>query len=93
MLPTMIIKADGKVFTVTPANKKTFQLKELQEAVKGFVEIIRLDRHRAIMVINEEGKLIDLPVNETATDLFQEQYGHGDYIVGDVLIAQYEQIE
>ena len=41
------------------------------------------------MVINEEGKLMNLPFNETATKLFHEEYPHlteFDVICGDAII-------
>ena len=93
MLQTMIIKTTGEIVTVSPDKGKTFSLRELQDTVGGFIEIIRLDNHKAFMVLHEEGKLIGLPINSKATKIFQEQYGTGDYIVGDVLIAQYNQID
>ena len=53
-------------------------LKDMQEQVGGFIEIVRpygfceLDVPQSkflIMIVNEEGKLLDLEANEIATDL------------------------
>lgn len=63
-----IIKADGTTQEVTPANGRNFRLKEVQAIVDGLVEVVDLPDGR-IMLINEEGKLIDLPRNAEATKL------------------------
>ena len=83
----LILYAEPKVgLEVFPKNKKDFSLKELQEFVKGHIEIVTFDDF--IMVINEEGKLQNLPLNFVATLLYQSYYGDTDYIVGDCLICK-----
>jgi hypothetical protein len=81
-----IYKADGSIIDVKPNNGTDFSLEELQEIVGGFIEVVSL-MDNEIMVINEEGKLIDLPFNETATQMYQEVDGFYDYIAGDVLVC------
>jgi hypothetical protein len=81
-----IYKADGSIIDVKPNNGTDFSLEELQEIVGGYIEIVSL-MDNEIMVINEEGKLIDLPFNETATQMYQEVDGFYDYIAGDVLVC------
>jgi hypothetical protein len=81
-----IYKADGTIIETAPANGTDFQLEELQKIVGGYIEIVSL-LDNEIMVINEEGKLTDLPVNENATELYNEVDGFYDYIVGDVLVC------
>jgi hypothetical protein len=81
-----IYKADGSIIDVKPNNGTDFSLEELQEIVGGFIEIVSL-MDNEIMLINEEGKLIDLPFNETATQMYQEVDGFYDYIAGDVLVC------
>lgn len=81
-----IYKADGTITEVSPANGTDFQLEELQKIVGGYIEIVGL-LDNEIMVINEEGKLADLPVNEKATEFYIEANGFDDYIVGDVLVC------
>jgi hypothetical protein len=49
-----IYKTDGTVEFVAPANKKNFTLKEMQEIVGGYIEIIFIDAD-SVMVINEMG--------------------------------------
>ena len=55
-----IIKTDGTRTATTPANGEYFTLEEMQAAVGGMVEIIELDDKQS-MILNEEGKLLDLP--------------------------------
>lgn len=81
-----IYKADGSIIDVKPNNGTDFSLEELQEIVGGYIEVVGL-MDNEIMVINEEGKLIDLPFNETATQMYQEVDGFYDYIAGDVLVC------
>ncbi len=86
-----IIKTDGTRMDAVPANGTDFSLEEMQKIVGGLVEIIDLDEDKCI-VLNEEGKIDDLPFNEEATKIFRSYFKTGDYIVGDVLICDNEQI-
>lgn len=63
-----IYYANGETKEVQPANGTDFKLKEVQDIVGGYVEVLRLN-NGDIMLLNEEGKLIDLPRNEEATKL------------------------
>jgi hypothetical protein len=65
-----ILFPSGETKEVQPANGTDFQLDELQAIVQGHIEIVPLPDGR-IMVINEEGRLLDLPRNEQATQLAQ----------------------
>ena len=73
-------------------NSDQMTLKEMQDAVGGSIEIVYDDGDMQI-VCNEEGKLMDLPENEKATDIWWDKLdaqGKGtlDYLVGNVLILQ-----
>lgn len=81
------ITTDNEMLTVDIAG-----LDEMQEQVGGFIQIVRPygfceldvpDSKSLIMIVNEEGKLLDLEVNEIATDLYES---YCDSIAGDVLI-------
>jgi Domain of unknown function (DUF3846) len=63
-----ILYPDGSSKEVQPANSTDFRLEELREIVGGSIEILNLKDGR-IMVLNESGKLLDLPRNEQATAL------------------------
>ena len=91
MLQTMQIKTDGTVTTVRPSGK-FFKLEEMQHAVNGLIEPIYLPIHKAYMIVNEDGKIYNLPINAIATHIFQAVHGKVDKILGDVLIVQESEI-
>jgi penicillin V acylase-like amidase (Ntn superfamily) len=81
MKPKTIVKSD-----------KPMTLKEMQDAVGGSIELAYDDGEMQI-VCNEEGKMLDLPENEQATDIWLDkldEQGRGtlDYLAGDVLILR-----
>ena len=66
-------------------------LKEAQEFVGGYVEGIQFP-NGDYMIINEEGKLINLPLNVEATALWRATFtkdkyitGYDDYVCGPVI--------
>lgn len=80
----VLIKADGTVLDISPANGTDFSLAELQEFVGGLIQIGATYDGRNI-VMDEEGKLKGKPVNDKATELYR--YGQHDPIVGDVVVC------
>lgn len=86
-----IIKTDGKKIKVAP-EKKTYSLEELQSIVGGYIEIVWLSQFY-LMVVNEEGKLNGLPMNDKATDLLRLCKDTTDFIVGDVLVCEKDHID
>ena len=59
-------------------------LEVYQHLVGGWIEVVcaaGLQRYHSLMVVNEEGVLLDLPVNPLASMLY------GEYIAGDVVIV------
>ena len=84
-----LIKSNGVETNLTPQNKTDFQLTELQKIVGGLIQIVKTKDGRT-MVINEEGKINDLPINQKASELYQ--YNEFDFIVGDVLICNENEI-
>ena len=88
-----IIKTDGTTVNYSPKAGAYYELEELNQIVGGCIQIISLHDGR-IMVINDDGKLLELPYNWEATAIAQEQgaiFGN-DFIVGDVLICMEEDI-
>lgn len=78
---------------VSPENGKKFSLKELQGYVGGLVEFVPLPSGK-LMVVNEEGKLDGLPVNENATAIFKKEYpkriyalNNDELVVGNALVG------
>ena len=85
-----LIKSNGEETNVLPKNKTDFKLDELQTFVGGIIEIVKTKDGRT-MVINEEGKINDLPINQKASLLYQ--YNEFDFIAGDVLICDSKEID
>ena len=87
----IIYKTNGEVIETSPKNGTNYTLEELKEIVGGYIEIIHLTENK-IMVINDEGKLINLPHNENATILFSLCLDTIDFIVGDALVCHTNRI-
>ena len=85
-LTTLFIPADTAVQT-RQINAEASPT-ELQGAVGGFIECVTLSRLGGDLIINEEGKLQGLPINERASFLAHNwaPLHPGDRIVGDALI-------
>ena len=83
-----LYKSDGEIVPVLPKNGISFTLKELSGFVNGFIQVISLKDGR-LRILNEEGKLDSLAVNNTATNLAKDILFNGDYIVGDVLVTPF----
>ena len=83
------IKADGNVVEVSQKNAgKCFTLEELKCFVGGWIECISISP-KQVMVINEEGKLLNLPYNAVATEAFRMAFQPtDDFIVGDALLCE-----
>ena len=79
-----ILKVDG-----TTESIKDTELATLQEAVGGYIQIVSIPSSDKIIVLDEEGKLKDKPVNKKATELYNNPY---DVIVGDVIICDDNEI-
>jgi hypothetical protein len=84
----VLISSDGTVTPLSPENGKSFNLKELQDHVGGYIEVFPMPKAKSrdikrIMVMNEEGRLHGLPKNVVASAAF----GPEGHIVGDVVIC------
>lgn len=76
----LLITTEGSIEFVKPKGS-VFELKEIQELVQGYIEIypIRIPSH--IVVVNEEGHILGMPLNKVA------QLAFGIEAVGPVLIC------
>ena len=72
--------------TITFISDKRPSLDELQKAVGGMIEFKVFDDGKKEMVMDEEGKLKNKPINVSATEMVKDVLFDDDYIVGDVLI-------
>jgi len=82
------IKTTGEITEVVPANGSTWSLKELQDFVGGYIEIVRLPASFGqVMVVNEEGLLYGLAENPIASLEAKRR------IVGDVIVCDGKEID
>lgn len=88
----VIYKANGERETVFPDNGKDFKLEQLQKIVGGYIDMLGVGGDE-IMVFNDEGKLMGLPYNREATEIYRKAFQTDDFIVGDVLVCKDNEIE
>ena len=74
-----LLKANGTIEQM----KWNPSLREIQEAVGGYIELIPTG-NLGYMYGNEEGKLMGLPVNKAATSMIT----FDDIVVGDVVVME-----
>jgi hypothetical protein len=82
----ILVPADGEARDLLPGSGETFTLAELQKAVGGDIQVLRL-RDGRWMVMNEYGKHQSLPLNIAATHVMAGIIAADDFIVGDVVIC------
>lgn len=85
-----IIRINGEKENVVPANGSDFTLDEIKTLIDcDWVEVVKLSGGM-LMVIDEEGKLVNKRCNLAATELYGHPY---DVIVGDVLVCDKDQVK
>lgn len=84
MTLAITLTAEGKAQEVELA--KEGRLDQLQGVVGGWVQAVDFTERLTIWV-NEEGKLVGLPINPMATFLWEKYYGKTDVICGDVILT------
>lgn len=85
-----LLKTDGTTIEVRPKNGTDYTLDELQEFVGGYIEVVRCKEEGMILVINEEGKFLDLEWNTQASKIADIHFC--DYIVGDALLCKSDEV-
>ena len=68
-------------FKIIEDSKDEPNLKEAQEFVGGYVEGISLPNGDYLLV-NEEGKLMNLPLNPEATTLWRATFDNDNFVTG-----------
>jgi hypothetical protein len=76
-----LLRADGTEEEVLPENGGQFSTNELRFFVGGLPEVVYLGND-TVIVVNDEGHLIGLPLNRRASSLYRHTP-----IVGDVLFC------
>lgn len=86
----ILFKTDGTSLEVEPDNGKDFGLKELYTILDcELIEIVYLP-DKIMLVVDEEGKLQNKPVNLQVTVLANIS---DDYIVGNALLCKHKQLK
>lgn len=75
-----LIKTSGKITEVSVET-----LAEKQKAVGGWIELVYIPDNK-VLIVNEEGLLLNLPYNRVASEL------SNTLIVGDVLLVENSEI-
>ena len=75
-------------FKIIDDEKNTPSLKEAQDFVGGMVECIAWP-NGDLLIVNEEGKLIGLPLNPEATLLWKMTFDNDNYVTGrkDIVVG------
>ena len=87
-----IIYTDKEAEDYTPKNGKTFGKTEMYGIVEGFVDIIRLNDGRVI-IVDSQGKALNKAVNIPATNILRRDHYTTDYIVGTAIVCDADMIE
>lgn len=83
----IVITADNKVEIRDLELKDDSLLEALQEVVGGYIETVPIMLRNGLqMIVNEEGVILDLPVNLIASILYGAAI-HDTFIQGDVAIV------
>jgi hypothetical protein len=69
-----LLKSNGEILP----NVSISTLKEMQELVGGYIEFIYTEK-KLVLIVNEEGLIISLPVNPMASEIANQ------VVVGDVI--------
>lgn len=77
-----LVKLDGTEHTL---NHKP-SLKEAQDMVGGYIELVKVG-HGQTLVVDEEGKTKNKPVNKRITTIFGTTI-YGGHMVGDVIVLE-----
>ena len=87
-----IIYTDKEAEDYTPKNGKTFALTEMQEIIGGYIEPIRLNDGRMI-IVDEDGKSKNKAVNIPVTNILRRDHFTTDYIVGTAIVCDDDMID
>jgi hypothetical protein len=100
----LLVKADGEVQLIEPADGKRFTAEEIHKYVGGYIELTYTRRTSFIvggktyavfdgqpMFVNEDGKTHHLPINPNATACYQ--FRAVDCIAGDAVICSEDEVD
>ena len=82
------INTDAAEFKIIENKKDEPQYKEVSSFVGGMVECVQFP-NGDLLLLNEEGKLMQLPLNPEATTLWRATFDNDNYVTGrkDVVVG------
>lgn len=86
-----VLWVDGTRHDGVPKNGRNFTLDELQTLVGGYIEALNAVDGR-LMIVNEDGLNLQLPINEQATQLAGQPLPPPGVIVGTALLCTREEL-
>ena len=75
------VNTDASEFKIIENKKDEPQYKEVSKFVGGMVECVQFP-NGDLLLLNEEGKLMQLPLNPEATALWRATFDNDNYITG-----------
>lgn len=87
MRNAVVIKVDGSFHGIDLGEDSRGEYEALSSAVGGMIQAVPLGESDMMLWCNEEGKLIGLPYNESATNVWVKHWGQTDVMVGDCVIT------
>ena len=80
-LPQGTLSIDANEFVIIDDKKNEPQYKAVSDFVGGMVECVQFP-NGDLLLLNEEGKLMGLPVNTEATALWRATFDNDNYVTG-----------
>lgn len=78
----IVVTTDNKAEIVDFGNSTEEFLPNIHATIGGYMEVVRLSKGSGlVMIVNEEGKLLDLPPNKFGSSLYLH-----DIIVGNIVL-------
>jgi hypothetical protein len=88
----ILYKANGKTLEVSPKNNKYFTIEELYEMIGSPVDMRYLANDQ-IVIFHDNGKVLHLAFNVAATEIYQTHGDPNDFLAGDVLLCEQNELE
>lgn len=84
------VDVNGKAERIPFDPKNSYEI--MSQAVDGYLELAPVELpHGADLFVNEEGKLIGLPLNKVLTRYYVSRNGWIDEIMGNGIIAKHDE--
>ena len=89
-IKALLINTDGSTESITLPRDDSLRLEALQQHVGGLIDVVHMlrdDGQCGDGIINDEAKILNLPVNDLATDAMgPEDLLPGDWIAGPMVV-------